>query len=215
MRLRYQIPTCLQRLYGGVVWKTPLPRPLSPIGERGEYHLSFDDGPTPGVTERVLEILDRYGVKATFFMLGEKAEMYPELVKKVRAAGHTIGNHTYSHLRGTHVSTRQYLADVERARHLLTPSEKGEYVKLFRPPYGKMLPWQKWALLRRGYTIWLWDVLTYDYDSRYSAEDIVGIVKRYAREGSIILLHDSEKSGERMLAALPKIVEELKRRKEE
>lgn len=209
LRIRYQIPTCLQRLYGGVVWHSPFPRgPLSPSRGKGEgVLLSFDDGPTPGVTERVLEILGRYGVKATFFMLGEKAEKYPELVEKVRAAGHTIGNHSYSHLRGTRVSTRRYLADVERANALLTPSEKVEYVKLFRPPYGKMWPWQKWALLRRGYTIWLWDVLTYDYDSRYSAEDIVGIVKRYAREGSIILLHDSEKSGERMLNALPKIVE--------
>ena len=165
-------------------------------------YLTFDDGPIPECTPQVLDILSRYGVKATFFMVAENAERYPELLARVREEGHQVGNHTCHHLRGCQVCTDNYVADALRGEEVL-------HTSLFRPPHGRMRNSQKRALLNKGYTIFLWDVLTHDYNPRYSAEKMLSIVKRYTRNGSIIVFHDSIKSKDRMLVALPKVIEWL------
>ena len=192
--LLYQFPTCLQRLYGGVVWRMDASSKV--------VYLTFDDGPIPECTPQVLDILAQYGVKASFFMVGENAERYPELVARVRAEGHAIGNHTYHHMRGHQSCTQKYVADALRGEGVLD-------TKLFRPPHGRMRYSQKKAMLAAGYRIYLWDVLTHDYNPRYSVENILSVVKRYTRNGSIIVLHDSLKSRDRMLKALPRLLEWL------
>ena len=163
-------------------------------------YLTFDDGPIPEVTPKVLAILDKYKVKATFFMVGENIDKHPEVFEQVVQAGHAIGNHTYNHMKGWKVSTAEYIANVQKF-----PKE----TKLFRPPYGRTWVWQRRAVKRLGYEIYLWDVLTRDYNPRRTPEAMLRQIQRCTRPGSIINFHDSIKSNERMLEVLPKAIEWL------
>lgn len=194
IRLLYQFPTWLQRLYRGVVWRE---NPSSKV-----VYLTFDDGPIPECTPQLLDILKQYGVKATFFMVAENAERYPELLARVRNEGHVVGNHTYHHMRGYKHDTQTYVRDALRGAEVLQTT-------LFRPPHGRMRNNQKKALINQGYTIYLWDVLTHDYNPHYSVDKMLAVVKRYTRNGSILVMHDSLKSKDRMLEALPQIIEWL------
>lgn len=163
-------------------------------------YLTFDDGPIPEVTPKVLAILDKYGVKATFFMVGENIDKHPEVYEMVVRGGHAIGNHTYNHMKGWKVSTAEYIANVQKF-----PKE----TKLFRPPYGRTWVWQRRAVKQLGYEIYLWDVLTRDYNPRRTPEAMFQQIQRQTRPGSIINFHDSIKSNERMLEVLPKAIEWL------
>lgn len=163
-------------------------------------YLTFDDGPIPEVTPKVLAILDRYGVKATFFMVGENIDKHPDVFEQVIKAGHAIGNHTYNHVKGWKYSTADYIANVQKF-----PKE----TKLFRPPYGRTWLWQRMAVKRLGYEIYLWDVLTRDYNPHRTPEAMLKQIQRQTRPGSIINFHDSIKSNERMLAVLPLAIEWL------
>ena len=163
-------------------------------------YLTFDDGPIPAGTPKVLAILDRYGVKATFFMVGENIDKHPDVFEQVIKAGHAIGNHTYNHVKGWKYSTADYIANVQKF-----PKE----TKLFRPPYGRTWLWQRMAVKRLGYEIYLWDVLTRDYNPRRTPEAMLKQIQRQTRSGSIINFHDSIKSNERMLAVLPLAIEWL------
>lgn len=195
MRVLYQFPLWIQRMYVGVHWRMS--------HKRKAVYLTFDDGPIPEVTPQVLAILDRYGVKATFFMVGENVVKHPDVFQQVRDGGHAIGNHTYNHMKGLRVRTRAYINNIEKADAVLGGT------RLFRPPYGRFWIWQKLALFRRGYEMYLWDVLTHDYNSNYTPERMLAVIKRYTRNGSIINFHDSVKSNERMLAVLPQAIEWL------
>lgn len=158
--------------------------------------LTFDDGPVPDVTPLILDILDRYEAPATFFMVGQNAERYPELVKEVIRRGHAVGNHTYHHAQGHRLSLDEYMTETATAaRHI--PS------RLFRPPHGWLSRRQADALRNQGYQIVMYDVVTRDYSRRLSAHNVVQNVKRYARPGSIIVFHDSLKSLPRIIEALP------------
>ena len=183
------IKNILQRLY---------PCGKCRVGEA--VYLTFDDGPIPEVTPKVLAILDKYGVKATFFMVGENIDKHPEVFEQVVQAGHAIGNHTYNHMKGWKVSTAEYLANVQKF-----PKE----TKLFRPPYGRTWVWQRRAVKKLGYEIYLWDVLTRDYNPKRTPEAMLKQIKRCTRPGSIINFHDSIKSNERMLEVLPQAIEWL------
>ena len=194
LRLLYQFPSWLQRLYGGVIWRM---NPSSKV-----VYITFDDGPIPECTPLVLDILSKHGVKATFFMVAENAQRYPELLQRVREEGHSIGNHTYHHLRGCKTTKQTYMQDITVAKQVLQTS-------LFRPPHGRMTCSQKKALREAGYQIYLWDVLTHDYNPKYTLEKMLRIVQRFTRNGSIIVLHDSLKSKDRMLQALPQIIKWL------
>ena len=179
----------LQRLYPCGKWR---------VGKA--VYLTFDDGPIPEVTPKVLEILDKYGVKATFFMVGENIDKHPEVFEMVVKGGHAIGNHTYNHMKGWKVSTAEYIANVQKF-----PKQ----TKLFRPPYGRTWVWQRKAVKKLGYEIYLWDVLTRDYNPRRTPEAMLRQIQRQTRPGSIINFHDSVKSNERMLEVLPKAIEWL------
>ena len=192
--LLYQFPTWMQRLYPGVVWRKDV--------TQKRVYLTFDDGPIPECTPQVLDILARYGVKATFFMVADNASRYPELLERVRHEGHAVGNHTYHHVKGFRVSTRVYLDEVEQASRVLG-------TKSFRPPHGRMRRSQKEALIKQGFTIYLWDVLTHDYNPCYTVDKMLSVVKRYTRNGTILVMHDSLKSKDRMLQLLPLLIQWL------
>jgi peptidoglycan/xylan/chitin deacetylase (PgdA/CDA1 family) len=164
-------------------------------------YLTFDDGPIPEVTPWVLNTLDRYGVKATFFMVGENVERHPELLQEVRRRGHSVGNHTMSHLQGAHVGTKHYLHNVFRANELIGST-------LFRPPHG-LLRWGQSKVLRSRFAIIMYDLVTRDYSRKLTGEQVLDNVKRYARNGSIIVFHDSLKAEKNMKYALPRAIEWL------
>ena len=169
-------------------------------------YLTFDDGPIPEVTPAVLDILAKYGVKATFFMVGENIEKHPEVYEQVVKAGHSIGNHTYNHLKGWKYSTKEYLANVEKSP---ITNHQSSITNLFRPPYGKATLCQRRALTRLGYRIIFWDILTRDYEASRTPEQMLAQIQKETRPGSIINFHDSLKSNERMLTVLPQAIEWL------
>ncbi len=168
---------------------------------RKTVYLTFDDGPVPEVTPWTLDILDRYGVKATFFMVGDNVRKYPELYAEVLRRGHHVGNHTMHHVQGMRLRCTSYLRDVAEAR---------QYIKseLFRPPHGWLRPRQTWAL-HEHFRVVMFDLVTRDYSKRLTARDVVDNVKRYARNGSVIVFHDSVKSWPRLEKALPEAIEWL------
>ncbi len=176
-------------------------RKKSPAGEGKRVFLTFDDGPIPEVTPWVLDTLDHYGVKATFFMVGQNVERHPELLEEVRRRGHSVGNHTLHHLKGAGVTTMRYMRDSAEGA-ALTGSN------LFRPPHGWLRPRQMLAL-RRHYKVIMYDLVTRDYSRHMTAEGVVANVKRYTRDGSIIVFHDSLKSLPRLKDSLPEAIEWL------
>lgn len=157
--------------------------------------LTFDDGPHPGSTTELLEILKKYSIEAIFFCNGKAAEKYPEIIKQIKSQGHLIGNHGYSHLNGWETSTEQYISDVENA-DIFTSDD------LFRPPYGRLKLGQ-YRKLKKKYKIIFWDIMPYDFDISFGVSNSIKILKKKIRPGSIIVFHDTPESG------LLKIIEEF------
>lgn len=175
-------------------------------------YLTFDDGPIPEVTPKVLAILAKYNVKATFFMVGENIDKHPEVFRQVVEAGHQIGNHTYNHLKGWKTPFDEYMSNVARCNKALFEYHPSVFIPtLFRPPYGKATLRQRIALHKMGYTLIYWDVLTRDYDASVTPEQMLRLIQRETRPGSIINFHDSLKSNERMLRVLPQAIEWLQK----
>lgn len=212
------IKSILQRLYPYGTFTIPSASSSPSRGTEGvlgAVYLTFDDGPIPEVTPKVLEILDRYQVKATFFMVGENIDKHPDIFRMVLDAGHAVGNHTYNHLKGIKYSCPEYLSNVRKWEEAFqrnapqSSNRKSSNRQLFRPPYGKAWFWQRRAIARRGYELVYWDVLTRDYDRTRTPEAMLAQIKRSTRPGSIINFHDSLKSNERMLAVLPLAIEWL------
>ena len=200
IRILYQMPDYIQRLYKGVVWR------LTP-SEKVIY-LTFDDGPVPEVTPQVLEILDKYNVKATFFMVGDNIRKYQDLALQVMQRGHSVGNHTFNHLKGTKASDAGYFDNIHKTDVLLDKLHPAGTRRphLLRPPYGKMRISQKRELIKT-HTVVLWDVITHDYNRDYPPEKVLKVVKRYSRQGSVVVFHDSIKASKNMLQVLPKAIE--------
>ena len=166
-------------------------------------YLTFDDGPCSNTTKKILEILRRQKVKATFFCVGDNITSQPELFAQIKAEGHQIGNHTMHHSKGFYTNTNDYLNEIDECAALVGNN-------LFRPPHGLITPRQNAMLKNKGYKIIQWDVITYDWDNNHTTKDILNIIKRYTRNGSIIVMHDSEKAAPRILEVLEDIIIELK-----
>jgi peptidoglycan/xylan/chitin deacetylase (PgdA/CDA1 family) len=174
-------------------------------GDQPVLYLTFDDGPTPGITDRLLDLLDQCQAKASFFLVGDKAARHPELVRRIHSSGHAIGNHTQHHLNGWKTPSSNYLADVEKASESLE-AVLGFTPTLFRPPYGKV-GHRNARKLSEEYKIVMWDVMPGDFLLKNDATKVSQTVIHHARAGSVVVLHDSEKCGEKMLEALPGILE--------
>jgi peptidoglycan/xylan/chitin deacetylase (PgdA/CDA1 family) len=188
-----QPPWIYRAIFQGAIWKLPKADPC--------VYLTFDDGPVPHVTPWVLDTLDAYGIKATFFCVGDNVYKYPDLYRMLIERGHRTGNHTWNHIKGTHFRSKNYVGNVEKAAALIRSD-------LFRPPYGHMRLPQLYRL-RKKYRIVMWDVVTRDYSPHVTPDDVVRIVQRYTRNGSIIVFHDSLKALQRITTALPRAIEWL------
>lgn len=189
-----QPPRIYRSLYSNTLWRLPI------AGEKVAY-LTFDDGPIPEITPWVLDLLDKYKIKATFFCVGDNVRKHPEVYAEVLRRGHRVGNHTFNHLQGIKTWTKDFVKNTELA---------SEYIEsnLFRPPHGHMRFPQYWVL-RKKYQIVMWDVVTRDYSKLMTPTDVFNNVKKYVRDGSIIVFHDSLKAEKNMKEALPKSIEWL------
>lgn len=188
-----QPPQFIRRLYPRACWRMD-------SSERAVY-LTFDDGPIPEVTPWVLDVLDKYRIKATFFMVGDNVRKHPDEFKMVVERGHRVGNHTYNHLKGMAVHTDHYVANIDKADCYLSTN-------LFRPPHGLMSLRQYRALCER-YHIIMWDLVTRDYNPKLNGRQILRKVQQYARPGSIITFHDSLRATHNLYYALPRAIEWL------
>jgi peptidoglycan/xylan/chitin deacetylase (PgdA/CDA1 family) len=197
-----KVPKIIKLLFFNQVWDIP--------NSENTIYLTFDDGPTPEITERVLEILDNHQIKATFFCIGDNVRKHPEIVQKILSKQHSVGNHTYSHLKGWRTPTKTYINNTEACRMKLNSQFTIQNSQIFRPPYGKITPWQSFKLRKLGYKIIMWDVLSKDYDASISAEKCYENVLKNVSSGSIIVFHDSNKAKENILNSLEKTIETLK-----
>lgn len=159
-------------------------------------YLTFDDGPTPGVSDLALDLLKTYQAKASFFCLGKNVEAFPELFQRMLNEGHSVGNHSYSHPDGWKTPNKDYFHDVAQAEKVINSG-------LFRPPYGKLSPFQ-YLQLKKRFKVVLWDTLSLDYDQNLEPEFCWDIVRKNTRNGSIVVFHDSLKAAPRMLPVLEK-----------
>jgi peptidoglycan/xylan/chitin deacetylase (PgdA/CDA1 family) len=189
-----QPPKLLRWLYPKAYWRMN-------TKEKAVY-LTFDDGPIPEITPWVLDLLDKYQIKATFFMVGDNVRKHPKEFQMVLERGHRVGNHTFNHLNGVKYLSYNYLANANEADKLINSD-------LFRPPHG----WMRWGqhmVLKHRYKIVMWDLVTRDYSKRLNGPQVLAKVKKYVRNGSIITFHDSLKSEKNMKYALPRAIEWLK-----
>lgn len=173
------------------------------VGQKTLY-LTFDDGPTPDVTNEVLNILELHNARATFFCLGKNALCYPEILSKISAKGHTIGNHAFSHIDGRKTSPSQYLHNVLLCNRIISSN-------LFRPPFGR-IGLKQWRLLKSRYNIILWDVMSYDFASRMTPQKCAARVIKNANDGSIIVFHDTAKAATNCLGALPSVLSHFQKK---
>lgn len=189
-----QPPIPYRMLFPETVWRIPM--------KHKAVFLTFDDGPIPEVTPWVLDLLDHYGIKATFFCVGDNVRKHPETFRMVVERGHSVGNHTMHHLQGAKVTTARYVADIMEA-HALIDSP------LLRPPHG-LIRWKQAAAIKNNMRIIMYDLVTRDYSKKLTGEQVLDNVRRYVRNGSIIVFHDSLKSESNLRYALPRAIEWLK-----
>lgn len=197
----------IKKIFPNYIWDLP--------NTEKKIYLTFDDGPTPEITEWVLGQLKKHQAKATFFCIGNNIEKYPSLFSKIINEGHSIGNHTFNHLNGWKNSTKNYLHNIALCKsEILNLNSKLLNLKspLFRPPYGKIKTAQSKKLRQLGYKIIMWDVLSADFDQSISPEKCLENVLSNVKTGSIIVFHDSVKALCNLEYALPKSLEILKKR---
>lgn len=188
-----KIPEWIKKVFPQLVWQIPT--------DEKTIYLTFDDGPTPGVTPRVLDLLFSYHAKATFFCSGKNVEQYPSLSELIEKAGHTIGNHGYDHISGFKTSTKKYYENVRKGS-ILTQSY------LFRPPYGQITPWQI-RTLKKEYQIIMWSAMSLDYAAKCTPSQCITNVKNNAVPGAIIVFHDSGQASRTLAEILPSLLEWL------
>ena len=184
------VPVFLKIFYPSLLWQMP--------EDEKKLYLTFDDGPHPEITPQVLEILDQFSAKASFFCVGDNVRKFPETYASLIENGHAVGNHSMNHLNGWKTNLNTYYDNVNECRGLVDS-------KLFRPPYGRITPSQIHTL-KKEYTIVMWSVLSYDFDAETNPEQCLEYVINNTEDGAIIVFHDSVKAAKNMLYALPKVL---------
>ncbi len=195
-QMHIQTPKIFHRLFSQLLWKVKVTSKI--------IYLTFDDGPHPKITPKVLNILADYGAKASFFCVGDNVQKYPETFQQIVGAGHVVGNHTFHHLKGWKTPNDIYFQDVAACQNLVAAA-------FFRPPYGKIKPSQI-RELRKQYQLVMWSVIGYDYDKKVSPGQCLEIAIKNTGPGEIVVFHDSEKASKNMLFALPRFLEYFSKR---
>jgi peptidoglycan/xylan/chitin deacetylase (PgdA/CDA1 family) len=166
-------------------------------------YLTFDDGPVPGLSEWVLDELEKYNAKATFFCVGANIQKNWTIFERIMKDGHLAANHTMFHSKGFKNSVSDYMLEVEACKKLVNNN-------LFRPPYGQLKPGQYRALIEKGYRIIFWDVISYDFEKITSKKCADNVIKN-TKNGSIVLFHDNVKAEKNLKYALPLFLKHFSR----
>ena len=190
-----KIPKFIQIFFPSIIWTKE--------NNKNNIWITFDDGPSPEATPFILDVLKKEKVKATFFLVGRNIEQYPILFKKIIADGHIIGNHSYSHKNGWNSNNSMYFNDIEKCNALIHGN------KLFRPPYGKISPLQI-RHLKKKYQIILWDVLSWDFSLKINPKNIKKNILNNTEAGSILVLHNNQKSLKNLKPILRETIQKLK-----
>jgi peptidoglycan/xylan/chitin deacetylase (PgdA/CDA1 family) len=190
-------PSWVRLLYPQRLWRVNTRKKI--------LYLTFDDGPHPRITPFVLDLLQQYQAKASFFCIGQRVQQYPAVYERIIKEGHRVGNHTYTHVNGWKTSVDQYENDIRQASRLIDSN-------LFRPPYGRLRYSQARcvgkAMQRTDARIVMWDLLSGDFDTSLTGQDCFTLCKKYWRPGSVIVLHDSEKAWDRLQILLPSLLQQ-------
>lgn len=198
----YKTPGFLKRISKDLVWGIQ--------GVSKDLYITFDDGPIPDLTEYVLDVLDDFEAKATFFCVGENIYKYPDLCKTIINKGHVVGNHTYNHLKGWSTKNNQYFSNIEKCNELILKYQKSAR-PLFRPPHGQITRSQINSL-KEKYNIIMWDILSYDFDHRHSSPISLEKMMRLTKPGSIVVFHDNYKAEDKLKYMLPRFLKHYKER---
>jgi peptidoglycan/xylan/chitin deacetylase (PgdA/CDA1 family) len=177
----------IKPFYPGLTWQIK-------TSERKVY-LTFDDGPSPEVTQYVLGVLKEYGFHATFFCIGENVIKHPSIYASILAEGHSVGNHTFTHLNGFKNRNDIYLLNTAEAAKQIDS-------KLFRPPYGRIKFGQS-RVLKQQYKIIMWSILSGDFDENLDLKNAERRIKSLTKPGSIVVFHDSNKALKNLRHLLP------------
>lgn len=194
----HRVPPIIHRMFPHLLWLQP--------SVKKELYLTFDDGPIPEITPWILDTLKTYNAKATFFCVGENASKHPQLLNEILNQGHRVGNHGYHHLNGWNTNLTTYLQDMMKCEGVLDSAEVPTWPKLYRPPYGKILPSQIKAIKAMGYRIVMWHVLTGDFDPLLDEEQCLQKSISLTKEGSVIVFHDNIKAKKNLYHVLPKFL---------
>ncbi len=199
-------PSLAKKMFPNYIWDMP--------SDIKTLYLTFDDGPTPEITNWTLDILAQYNAKATFFCIGKNIKLYPDIFKNIINNNHGIGNHTYNHVKGWRTSTKNYLANIKQAQKIIDDQviNQSKINYLFRPPYGQIRPKQGKAINKLGYQVVMWNVLSFDWDKEITPENCLNNVLSNAQDGSIIVFHDSLKAKVNMTFALPKVLDHFSKK---
>ncbi len=189
-------PKILRYFFPSLIWKKE--------NSTNSIWLTFDDGPEPEATNYILKILKEEKIKATFFLIGKQIEKHPKLFKQIVSEGHVVGNHSYSHKDGWKCNDSVYLDDIEKCQKLIPKN------KLFRPPYGRILPWHI-KVIRKKYEIILWDVLSWDFSSNINSNKVKKNILKNTVAGSIVVLHNNNKSLYHLQSILKESIQNLKK----
>lgn len=191
---RVRLPGFFTSFFTDAVWR---------FKEAGQaVYLTFDDGPIPEVTPWVIDLLEKEEIKATFFCVGENVQKHPDVYQQILDAGHSVGNHTFSHLQGIKQVDQEYFSNIEKAERFINSD-------LFRPPHG-LLKASQYNYLKKKYRMIMWDLITCDYDYSIKPEKVVKNVKDFVRPGSIVTFHDSQKAKFNLMNALPPSIKWMK-----
>tara|TARA_B110001450_G_scaffold25433_1_gene22446 strand:+ start:423 stop:1064 length:642 start_codon:yes stop_codon:yes gene_type:complete len=193
-------PNFIKRLFQNLTWEINTSKKV--------IYLTFDDGPTPKITNWVLSELEKYNAKATFFCIGKNILNHPDVFENIVNKGHAVGNHTNNHINSWKKQAKLYIENVNQAQKIIDPVlNDTNSVKLFRPPYGKLTLSVTKKLLKEDYKIIMWDVLSGDFDQSISKEKCLKNVIKNTTSGSIIVFHDSVKASGKLQFSLPKILD--------
>lgn len=205
-------PKLIKGIFPNYIWNMPTDQKV--------IYLTFDDGPTPEITNWTLDLLKSYHAKATFFCIGNNIEKHPSLFKEILKEGHAVANHTFHHPNGWKTNTDGYVKEVSKTQDIINALIPNSHIpnsnsqtsainiqKLFRPPYGKITSKQGKRILALGYKIIMWDVLAFDWKDSISDEQCAQNVISKAEPGSIVVFHDSVKASKRMKYGLTKTLE--------
>tara|TARA_B100000900_G_scaffold408081_1_gene421774 strand:- start:9540 stop:10154 length:615 start_codon:yes stop_codon:yes gene_type:complete len=184
-------PKILQLLFADFLWKIDTDEKV--------IYLTFDDGPHPIITPWIIDLMNQYNAKGTFFLIGDSVRRNPDLYQLYKNNGHKVGNHTYRHVKGWQSRKKKYLKEIAQCAKFVKSS-------LFRPPYGQ-INLQGIREIKKQYKVVMWDVLSWDFDTETTSEICLSNVINYSKEGSIVLFHENEKSMKNIMYALPKVLD--------